>query len=126
MMADLNEESKRIGLKMNKSKTKVIYNRHCQRQPIEIGGEIVQEVEEYVYLGQLITSDGNMEKEINRRIGLGWAAYSKHREVIESNIPLCLKRKIINQIVLPSITYGSETWRMSKEVKKKLLVTQEK
>ena len=79
-----------------------------------------------MYLRQLITFDKNMEKEINRRIGLGWAAYSKHREILESNIHLCLKRKIINQIVFPSITYGSEPWIMSKEVKKKLLVAQRK
>ena len=109
---------------MYKSKTKVMYNKHCQRQPIEMGREIIDEFEEYVYLGQIITSDGNMEK-INRRIWLGWAAYSKYREILNFNIPP-LKRKIINQIVLPSITYGNETWRMSKEVKKSYAWSKEK
>ena len=31
-----------------------------------------------------------------------------------------------SNLVLPSITYGSETWRMIKEVKKKLVVAQRK
>lgn len=69
----------------------------------------LEEVEEYVYLLQLITRDGNMKKVINRQIILGWASNYTNKEIQETNLPFCIKRKIIYQIILQWQTYGSET-----------------
>ncbi len=35
--------------------------------------------------------------------------------VMNSNLPLSLKRKVYNQCVLPVLTYGSESWRLTKK-----------
>ncbi|KAI3366362.1 hypothetical protein L3Q82_000450 [Scortum barcoo] len=37
--------------------------------PLRVGGEILPQVEEFKYLGVLFTSEGKMEREIDRRIG---------------------------------------------------------
>ncbi len=39
---------------------------------------------------------------------------------MNSNFPLSLKRKVYNQCTLPVLTYGSETWRVRKELERKL------
>jgi len=54
-MEELNNESSKIGLKMNLSKTKVIYNQHVAKRKIKVSGETIGLVDEYVYLGQLKT-----------------------------------------------------------------------
>ena len=62
MIYQLVEESNRVGLKMNMDKTKVMYNRHCRSKVSNIGGRRIEEVRGYVYLGQEVTSNGNIEK----------------------------------------------------------------
>ena len=52
----------------------------------------------------------NQDKEIQRRIMAGWAAYAKHRDIFKSNLAICLKRQVYNSCVLPAMTYGAETW----------------
>ncbi len=37
-----------------------------------------------------------------------------------NNLPLSLKRKVYNQCILPILTYGSETWHLTKEQERKL------
>ncbi len=85
-----------------------------------IGNEALELVEEYTNLGHMVGGNPAHEKEIRRRIGMGWSAFGKQNLVMDSNLPLSLKRKGYNQCILPVLTYGSETWRLSKELKKKL------
>ncbi len=84
-----------------------------------IGNEGLELVEEYTYLGQMVSGNPAHEKEI-RRIGMGWGAFGKQNLVMNSNVPLSLKRKVCDQCILPVLTYGSETWRLTKELERKL------
>ncbi len=72
----------------------------------------------------MVSANPAHEKEIRRRIGMGWSAFGKKNLVINSNLPLSLKRNVYNQCVLPLITYGSQTWRLTKELKRKLRIAQ--
>ncbi len=40
--------------------------------------------------------------------------------IINSNLPLSLKKKVLHHGVLPTLTYGAETRRLSKDLKRKL------
>ena len=55
-------------------------------------------------------------------MGQSWLVKSP----IESptKMPICLKRKITNEVFLPAMTYGSETWSLTKKQRKRLAVTQ--
>ncbi len=39
---------------------------------------------------------------------------------MNSNLPLSLKRKVYNQCILAVLTYGSETWRLTKKLERKV------
>ena len=54
MLTDLNRESMKIGLKMNKTKTKIMFNEKVTSNEIKIV-EKTLEVEEYIYLKKTIT-----------------------------------------------------------------------
>lgn len=41
-----------------------------------------------------------------------------------SRLPLCLKRKVFNQCVLPAMAYGSETWTLTTKIIQKLQTAQ--
>ncbi|CAH2243454.1 jg9370 [Pararge aegeria aegeria] len=82
-------------------------------------------VDEYVYLGHTIQlGRSNSEKEVNRRIQVGWAAFGKLCDIFSSKIPQCLKTKVFEQCVLPVMTYGSETWSLTMGLIRRLRVTQ--
>ena len=124
MIQELNEGSLKVGMKMNMNKTKVMFNPLCTKEQIVVGTQIVEEVGEYTYLGQIITFNKDIDKEIKRRIILGWAAYGKHKNILESELPICLKKKIVEQIIIPIMTYGSETWSLTASQENKLQVAQ--
>ena len=50
--------------------------------PINVNNVLIENVEGYVYLGQHYSlKEKNQDKEIQRRIMAGWAAYAKHRDI---------------------------------------------
>ncbi|KAJ8706628.1 hypothetical protein PYW07_012706 [Mythimna separata] len=127
MLGDLSRASERVGLKMNMDKTKVMVNIHVAPTciPIKIGDSTLEVVDDYVYLGQTVKLGRcNFEKEINRRIRLGWTAFRKLHGIFSSNLPQCLKTKVYDQCVLPVMTYGSETWSLTMGLIRRLKVTQ--
>ncbi|CAG9136621.1 unnamed protein product [Plutella xylostella] len=125
MLTDLNDASKQVGLKMNMDKTKVMSNEHVSSSPVTVGGVTIEVVDQYPYLGQVIRlGKSNFDKEVARRIQLGWAAFGKLRHIFTKNIPQCLKTKVFNQCVLPVMTYGAETWCFTKGLIHKLRVAQ--
>ena len=72
MLQELSDESRRMGLKMNIAKTKVMV---VDNTPININNVLIENVQGYVYLGQHYSlKEKNQDKEIQRRIMAGWAA----------------------------------------------------
>lgn len=119
-----NEETRKIGLKMNINKCAVIFNNFCRKDPILVDGQPMVEVDKFVYLGQEINSRGDFTGEISRRIQLSWAAFSKFGSIFTSKLPLCLKKKLFDQCILPIMTYGCQAWVLTQAQLKRLQVTQ--
>ena len=72
MLQELSDESRRMGLKMNIAKTKVMV---VDNTPINVNNVLIENVQGYVYLGQHYSlKENNQGKEIQRRIMAGWAA----------------------------------------------------
>ena len=70
-----------MGLKMNITKTKVMV---VDNTPINVNNVLIENVPGYVYLGQHYSlKEKNQDKEIQRRIMAGWAAYAKHRDIFQ-------------------------------------------
>ena len=113
MLQELSDESRQMGLNMNITKTKVMV---VDNTPINVNNVLIENVPGYVYLGQhYILKEVNQDKEIQRRIVTGWAAYAKHRDIFQSNRAICLKRQVYYSCVLSAMTYSAETWTLTKQ-----------
>ena len=74
-----------------------------------IYGKQIEQVSEFVYLGHKISSTNNGLVALQHRIGLGWAAFEKNKNLLTTNrIPIALKSKILNTYVMPIVLYGLE------------------
>ena len=79
MINQLNEESNKLGMKMNK-KTKVIFNKFSREIEVQVNTIKIDKIDEYVYLGQLVIMQNDKTDEIKRRIVAGWIAFNKNRD----------------------------------------------
>ena len=94
MQQELADESDNQSLKMNKSKTKVMFETDT---PIYVTNTQIENVQSYIYLGQRYNlRDKYQGNEIQRRITAGWTAFPKHHDIFKGNIGTCLKRQICN------------------------------
>lgn len=100
---------------MNLSKTKYMTNL-VMSNCMMLNDTPIEQVSSYQYLGHEIkVNRDNQTHELSRRSGLTWAAYGRLKHVFTSNIPVCLKRKVFDQCVLPVLTYGAKTLTLTKQ-----------
>ena len=83
-------------------------------------GQVVRKVESAVYLGGLLTSDGNPACELSRRMGEAGAAFDLLARVWKhANLARSRKPEIYKACVIPKLLYGLETvWLRSAEQKR--------
>ncbi|XP_051789808.1 uncharacterized protein LOC127529636 [Erpetoichthys calabaricus] len=95
----------------SKSETMVLSRKRVEC-PLRVGGEILPQVEEFKYLGVLFTSEGRMEREIDRRISAASAVMrALHRSVVvKKELSRKAKLSIYQSIYVPTLTYGHELW----------------
>ena len=67
-LEDLNKEAVKVGLKMNASKTKAMKINSKIKTKLEVNGNIIEETENFQYLGSLVTTDGGAEEDVKNRI----------------------------------------------------------
>ena len=69
LLMEVKEESENVGLKLNIQKTKIMAS-----SPItlwQIGGETMETVRDFIFLGFKITADGDCSHEIKKHLLLG-------------------------------------------------------
>ncbi|GBP47781.1 Retrovirus-related Pol polyprotein from type-2 retrotransposable element R2DM; Endonuclease [Eumeta japonica] len=119
MLNDLASESAKVGLQLNPEKTKVMTNGN--KSSINVGESQISYVEDYIYLGQLISPKDNINKEIERRIANSWKRYWSLREVMkDKNLHISTKSKLFNTCILPILMYGSQTWAITENTTNKI------
>ncbi len=112
-----------LGMRISTSKSKaMVLDRKGVACPLQVGGEFLPQVEEFKYLGVLFTSEGRMEREIDRRIGAAAAAMrSMYRSVVvKKELSLKAKLLIYRSIYVPTLTYGHELWVMTKRTRSQI------
>ena len=81
----------------------------------------MEAVEEFIYLGSVISTDNCAEKDIKNRINKAKGSYAMLRPIWNSReYSRKTKVKIFKSNVLSVLLYGSETWRMTEKDLKKL------
>ena len=111
------------GMKISTSKSEtMVLSRKMVACPLRIGDEVLPQVEEFKYLGVLFTSEGRMEREIDRRIGAASAVMrTLHRSVVvKRELSRKAKLSIYQSIFVPTLTYGHELWVVTERTRSRV------
>ena len=106
----MKEEGKKVGIKLNIQKTKIMAS-----GPItswQIDGETVSD---FILAGSKITADGDCSDEIKRRLLLGRKVMTNLDSIFKSrDITLPTKGHLVKAMVFPVVMYGCESWTVKK------------
>ena len=107
------QESEKVGLKLNIQKTKIMAS-----SPItswEIDGETVETVSDFIFLGSIITADGDCSHEIKRFLLLGRKIMTNLESILKSrDMTLPTKVHLAKAMVFPLVMYGCESCSVKK------------
>ena len=92
LLMKLKEESKKVGLKLNIQKTKIMASSPISS--LQIDGEIMETVRDFVFLGSKITADGDRSHKSKRRLLLGRKAVTNLCSILKSR-DITLQQKSI-------------------------------
>ncbi|TWW55998.1 hypothetical protein D4764_09G0010480 [Takifugu flavidus] len=93
------------GMRISTSKSEAMVLDRKKVCLLRVKEEILPQVEEFKYLGVLFTSEGRMEREIDRRIGAA---------------PVRCGEEIYRSIFVPTLTYGHELWVMTERTRSRV------
>lgn len=51
---------------------------------------------------------------------MGWAALTRHFDILNCKLPLSLTELVYDELFLLVMTYGAETWGLTKQLERKL------
>ena len=107
LLMKVNEESVKVGLKLNIHKTKVM-----APSPVtswQIDGETVETVADFIFLHSKITADGDFSLEIKRHLFLGRKIMTNLYSILKGrDITLPTKVHLVKSMVFPVVNNGCE------------------
>ena len=109
----MKEESEKAGLKFNIKKTKIMGSSSITS--LQIKGEKVEEVIDFIFLGSKITMNGDCSHEIRRLLLLGRKVMTNLDSVLKtSDITLPTKVHLVKAMVFLVVMYGYYSWTIKK------------
>ena len=113
LLMKVKEENEKVGLKLNIQKTKIMASGPITS--LQIDGETVETVSDFIFPGSKITADGDCSHEIKKCLLLGRKVMAKLDSILKSrDITLSAKVHLVKAMVLPVIMYGCESWTIKK------------
>ena len=113
LLMKVQEESEKVGLKLNIQKTKIMAS-----SPItswQIDGETVETVSDFIWGASKITTDGDWSHEIKRHLLLGKKVMTNLDSILKSRgITLPTNVHLVKAMVFPVVRYGCESWTIKK------------
>jgi len=112
----LNNTSNDYGIRINIKKTKVmrVYKTGGKEMKITINSQKVEQVRQFVYLGNAITEDCKCHEEVQSRIAIGKEAFSKRGGLLRGKMKLELKKRIVKTLIWSTVLYATDTWMLRK------------
>ena len=105
LLMKVKEVSKKVGLKLNIQKTKIMASRPITSWQID--GETVETVSDFIFLGSKITADGDCSHEIKRRLFLGRKVMTNLESILknrDSTLPTNV------HLVKAMVFFSSDVW----------------
>ena len=113
LLMNVEEESEKVGLKLNIQKTKIMAS-----GPItswQIDRETVETLSDFILGGSKITADGECSHEIKRCLLLGRKVMTNLDSILKSrDITLPTNVHPLKAMVFPVVLYGCESWTIKK------------
>jgi len=81
---------------------------------ITINSQKVEQVRQFVYLGNAITEDCKCHEEVQSRIAIGKEAFSKRGGLLRGKMKLELKKRIVKTLIWSTVLYATDTWMLRK------------
>ena len=81
---------------------------------MQIDGETIETVTDFIFLGSKITADGDCSHEIRHSL-LGRKAMTNLGSILNNrDITLPTKVRLVKAMVFPGVMYGCESWTIKK------------
>ena len=119
LLMKMKEESKKVGLKLNIQKTRIMAS-----GPIiswQIDGETVETVTDFILGGSKITEDGDCSHEMKRCLLLGRKVMTNLDSILKTRgITLPTKVRVIKAMFFSVAIYGCESWTIKKAERQRI------
>ena len=113
LLMKVKKESKKVGLKLNIQKTKIMASGPITSWKID--GETVETVSGFIFLGSKIAADGDCRHETERHLLLGRKVMTNLDSIFKSrDITLPTEVCLVKAMVFPVVMYGCESWTVKK------------
>ena len=110
LLMKVKEESKKVGLKLNIEKTKIMASDPITS--LQIDGETVTD---FIFWGSKITADGDCSHETKKRLLLGSKVMTNLDSILKNrDITLPTKVCLVKAMVFPVLMDGCESWTIKK------------
>ena len=113
LLMKVKEESEKTGLKLNTQTTKIMASGPITS--LQIDGETMETVKDFIFLDSKITADGDCSHEIKRRLLFGRKAMTNLDSILKSrDISLLTQVCLVKVMVFPVVMYGCMSWTIKK------------
>ena len=107
------ESEKKVGLKLNIQKTKIMASGPITSWVID--GETMETVKDFILECSKMTANGDCSHEIKKHLLLGRKVMTNLESILKSrNITLPTKVRLVKAMVFPVVMYGCERWAIKK------------
>ena len=105
--------SEKAGLKLNIHKTKIMASGPITS--LQIDGETMETVKDFIFLGSKIIADSDCSHEIKKCLLLGRKVMANLDSILKSRgITLPKKIHLVKTMIFPVVRYGCESWTIKK------------
>ena len=113
-------QSAKVGLKISATMTKLMRIGTERGDGVSVAGERIEEVDQFIYLGSIVSKKGGTDEDIQVRIGKTRQAFAMLRPIWRSTaLTTKTKLRVFGSNVKAVLLYGSETWRLTKRLEQK-------
>ncbi|XP_051780741.1 uncharacterized protein LOC127527129 [Erpetoichthys calabaricus] len=116
----------RRGMKVSRNKTEYMCgNEREVSGMVRMQGIELVKVDEFKYLGSTVQSNGDVGREVKKRVQAGWSEWRRVSGVIcDRRISARVKGKVYRTVVRPAMLYGLETVALTRKQETELEVAE--
>ncbi|XP_072039417.1 uncharacterized protein [Amphiura filiformis] len=117
----LDDSARRLVMEISAAKSKVLKMGSDEIVEVHVGGEELETVTQFKYLGATITDDAKSVQEIKIRIAVATSSLANLKPIWrDKNISMAARMSLLRALVISVFLYGCETWTLNAEMEKRI------